>query len=205
MGKVSSYIFDIDGTLADHSHRLPLISRELPKEQRNWKRFHEDCHLDPPILATCKLARTLHYAHAPIIFLTGRMEEQRSKTVRWLVDHTDIPWWGPPMGPYQGFDYNEFSQAKWQPIGAFPWLLMRNDGDLREDIIVKGEWLDRIQEYFKYRMEDFEVVMAFEDRPRICKLWEERGLVVAKIGNWTEEQQATPAEAWGDNTCNTSS
>lgn len=198
--RVSMYIFDIDGTLADHSGRLPYIAdvRGKPKAERDaaWARFHDECHLDPPIEATCKLARTLHYAHAPLIFLTGRMEEQRTKTTRWLVEHTGISYWGGQMGPYQGFDHFKGAMVPWQPNGAFPWLLMRPDGDLREDTIVKGEWLDRIEAYISSRMPEFVVAMAFEDRPRICELWEKRGLTVAKIGNWTEAKQATPAEAW---------
>lgn len=198
--RIPVYIFDIDGTLADHSGRLPHIAnaRDLPKDQRDaaWARFHEECHLDPPIEATCKLARTLHFAHAPIIFLTGRMDEQRSKTTRWLVEHTGIPYWGGPMGPYQGFDHFEGAMTPWQPNGGFPWLLMRPNGDRREDTIVKGEWLTRVEAYIASRMPEFVVSMAFEDRPRICELWEKRGLTVAKIGNFTEDQQHPASEAW---------
>lgn len=191
--EVAVYLFDIDGTCADHSARLPLIDRALPREERNWDKFHEDIHLDPPITAVCRLAKTLHFAPAPLIFLTGRMENQREKTTRWLVDHTDIPYWGTTYGPYQGFehDYN-----MWKPKGRFPWLLMRPQGDSRDDTVVKGEWLDRIQAYFAAKMPGYAVTMAFEDRPHICALWQSRGLTVAKIGDWTEAKQAPIGEAW---------
>lgn len=194
--KVPVFLFDIDGTCADHSARLPYIDRALPPEQRDWARFHEECHLDPPIRAVCQLARALHYGHIPLIFATGRMEHQREKTAGWLSENIATGWSG-YMCPYQGFDYNEHAwDAQWQPKGGFPWLLMRAEGDFREDTIIKGEMLDRIQIYLKARMPDYEVVMAFEDRPRICDLWRARGLTVAKIGAWTEDKQAPASEAF---------
>jgi hypothetical protein len=190
--RVPVYLFDIDGTCADHSHRLPLISADR-EGGKDWATFHDLCDTDPPIEAMCNLAFRLILANAPVIFLTGRMEFQRQKTQEWLALH--VHYGIPSM--YLGFEYFEGCDPEHQPKGAFPWLLMRAEGDFREDTFVKGEWLDRIELYFTKKMPDYNVAMAFEDRPRICELWRQRGLVVAQIGDWTEAQQAPPAEAWG--------
>lgn len=186
------YIFDIDGTMADHSHRLHhIVDREVGK--KDWAAFHAGLVFDPPMV-TCHLARSLILAHVPIIFLTGRMEHSRKATQEWLAKHLD---WGIPA-MFNGFKYLERAQPQWGPSGPFPWLLMRPEGDKRDDTVVKGEWLDRIEAYFDAKMPTYKVTMAFEDRPRICELWKSRGLCVAKIGDWTEEKQAPAAEAWAN-------
>ncbi|SRR5258708_5185935 len=73
------YVFDIDGTLADITHRLPLIKRE-PKD---WDAFFDACHLDTPIVPMVMLARDLA-SRVPVIFASGRAERCREKTKDWL-------------------------------------------------------------------------------------------------------------------------
>lgn len=188
------YIFDIDGTIADHTHRLHLISKER-MEGKDWAAFHDQCHLDPPIVPMCRLARQLILSPAPVIFLTGRMEFQRRKTQEWLAKHVDYG----IAETYRGFDHfpglTGFG-SEWLPSGPFPWLAMRAEEDFREDTVMKGEWLDRIEGYFAAKMPNYKVMMAFEDRPRICELWKQRGLTVAKIGDWREANQSPASEAF---------
>lgn len=166
---IPTFIFDIDGTIADHKHRLHLIDK-TQEGGAKWMAFHDACHLDPPIEPVCMLIKALIDRWHPVIFLTGRMEFQRVKTEQWLYDHC---------------------RAHVKREGS-PWLLMRADEDFREDTIVKPELLDN----WMHWTPGYQPVMAFEDRPRICDMWRERGLIVAKIGDWTEAQQAPPDEAW---------
>jgi predicted secreted acid phosphatase len=56
-------------------------------------------------------------------------------------------------------------------------LLMREDGDHRPDTEVK-------QEIFKTVIEPFyDVVMAFDDRPRILRMWESLGIPTTDMGD----------------------
>lgn len=80
-----AYIFDIDGVLADCSHRLHFIQQE-PKD---WKRFYENLDKDEviqPNKNTLRLLRNaLHgYQTRGILFVTGRSEAYRELTMNWL-------------------------------------------------------------------------------------------------------------------------
>lgn len=77
------YIFDIDGTIADLSHRLPHIQ----KEPKDWQSFFAACHDDAPIPHIIELARDLHCAGASIIYVSGRSDECRAATEAWLKDN----------------------------------------------------------------------------------------------------------------------
>lgn len=73
------YIFDIDGTLADLSHRLHFIQQK-PKD---WHGFFAACPDDAPIPAVIAIAKAL----APdfsIKLITGRSDEIREATALWL-------------------------------------------------------------------------------------------------------------------------
>lgn len=76
------YIFDIDGTLADLSHRLHHIL-ETPK---NWDAFFDACGEDKPIEHVCGLARLLGQT-GTLILVSGRSERCRFQTVTWLQKH----------------------------------------------------------------------------------------------------------------------
>lgn len=109
------YIFDIDGTLADCSHRLPHIQ----KTPKDWRSFFADVHLDAPIKHILDLATDLARSGAEIIYVSGRSDECREATVKWLEKH------GAP-----------------DPDGQ---LYMRKQGDHRDDDIVKAEILAKLR------------------------------------------------------------
>lgn len=75
------YIFDIDGTLADCSHRLHFIQQK-PK---NWRSFFADVANDKPLQHVVDLALVLK-EHAPIVFVSGRSDECRTATRTWLFN-----------------------------------------------------------------------------------------------------------------------
>jgi len=105
------YIFDIDGTLADLSHRLHYIQTK-PKD---WDSFFKACLFDEPIEDVIRVCRHLQKSGAEIVLLTGRPDNTRIDTVRWMNAHNII--------------YSD--------------LLMRTTGDRRSDTIVKSELMDR--------------------------------------------------------------
>lgn len=82
------YLFDIDGTLADLTHRLHFIQQE-PK---NWDAFFAACSDDSPITHVIGLCRLLSKG-AKILLVSGRSDVSRDKTAQWLKDH-EIPYDG---------------------------------------------------------------------------------------------------------------
>ena len=76
------YIFDLDGTIADCTHRLHFIS----DGRKAWKSFYKACGDDAPIEASCDLARSL-YANNEVWILTGRGMEAEVATASWLAKH----------------------------------------------------------------------------------------------------------------------
>ena len=72
--------FDIDGTLADVSHRVHYW-REKP---RNWNKFKSEMINDPPIEPVCKVARVMGNSGIDVIVCSGRSEDTRDMTHSWL-------------------------------------------------------------------------------------------------------------------------
>ncbi len=77
------YLFDIDGTLADLSHRLPHIQ----KEPKDWDAFFAECANDAPISHVCDLACDLIRAGQAVVFVSGRSDQVRAETLEWLYNH----------------------------------------------------------------------------------------------------------------------
>lgn len=81
-------IFDIDGVLSDCSHRLKYI-----QGNKDWDKFHENVGYDKPIVAGCYLAFTLLNSKMykeKVVFLTGRPEKCREKTLDWLKEYLGL-------------------------------------------------------------------------------------------------------------------
>lgn len=81
---MKAYLFDIDGTLADCSHRLHHI-QSTPKD---WDSFFAGCAGDAPILHIIELARTLGTVPGrSIVYVSGRSDQCRQETRDWLHRH----------------------------------------------------------------------------------------------------------------------
>jgi phosphatidate phosphatase APP1 len=147
------YLIDIDGTLADTSHRQWVL--DDPRPHKNWELFfclavddkpfpHMQGLLDALEARDCETGEPQNI----IIYVSGRPERYRQLTKAWLLRH--------------GF-----------PEGDL--LYMRNDGDHRPDHIVKRELLDLL------RADGFTPVMAFDDRNSVVKMWREAGVPCAQV------------------------
>ncbi len=147
-----SIIVDIDGTIADCEARLHHIVGDGDKEQThktNWAAFYENVHLDTPIQPTCDLVNSLAEAGWCIILITGRSDESREKTEKWLEDN-DIIW---------------------------NMLLMRATGDHTNDWELKKAWLHdlRVGRISLNGVEAPEIVI--EDRARVITMWRNEGMI----------------------------
>lgn len=141
------YLFDIDGTLADLSHRLHFIQGN----PQQWDAFFLACNDDAPIYQVISTAKYLATSGALIFLVSGRSDISRKATTAWL-DRYEIPW---------------------------AWLLMRKEGDHRQDNVVKSELLDAILAHYPKE----QIIAAFEDRDQVVKMYRERGLRVFQVAD----------------------
>lgn len=109
--------FDIDGTLADIEHRRAYV-RTKPK---NWKAFEAGIPNDTLNEFVATVLCDLYMQGHTIILASGRGEQSREDTVKWLDKHD---------------------------LNCYEKLYMRAKGDYRSDVIVKREILDQIIEDF---------------------------------------------------------
>ncbi|MFD3515600.1 hypothetical protein [Streptomyces sp. NPDC058657] len=73
-------VFDLDGTLADSSHR----QRFLERRPRDWNAFFAAAPQDPPLAEGVALALS-SAEECEVVYLTGRPERCRRDTVDWLA------------------------------------------------------------------------------------------------------------------------
>jgi len=73
-------IFDIDGTIADLTHRLHYIA----KKPKRWDLFFKECINDKPITDILALYDMFNARGIPMILVSGRSDEVRAETEEWL-------------------------------------------------------------------------------------------------------------------------
>ena len=111
-------VFDIDGVVADNTHRLHHI-KQKPK---NWKRFNELLPDDTLIKPTKTIYDALSASpYNTIVFVTGRSEDERKDTETWLGTN--------------GFYKHD-------------WLFMRRAKDYRPAPEVKREVLRKLENLY---------------------------------------------------------
>lgn len=123
MNKV--FVFDIDGTIANMEHRRQFVATK-PK---NWAAFnagmdrdtvHEDIKFLYDTFRYLGVVNPVYEDQIVTIFCSGRGEENRAVTTKWLEDN--------------GLFHDK--------------LYMRRAGDYRQDSIVKVELLQEIRKDF---------------------------------------------------------
>lgn len=129
---------DIDGTIADGTHR----EHHLVREKKNWKSYYSLLHLDDPIFDIIHRVNRLSEDHT-ILVVSGRPDTYGKETLKWLRENACL---------------------------TFDHLFMRAGNDKREDSIIKKEILDKLPKE--------QIVQVFDDRPRVCRMWESEGLNV---------------------------
>jgi phosphoglycolate phosphatase-like HAD superfamily hydrolase len=78
-------VFDVDGVLADVSHRRHFITG-----RRNWKAFFAAAADDVPLATGIELARAARDRGLELVYLSGRPEHLRAVTLDWCREH-DVP------------------------------------------------------------------------------------------------------------------
>lgn len=158
-----TYIFDIDGTLADCSHRLHYILppdaselqsiEDLDKFQPDWESFYKDCVNDKPIQPVLVLLLNLLQSGAKIIFVTGRPCKYMNETIQWLKKYTESDVRG---------------------------LYMRQNGDHRPDFVIKKEIYEK---HIKPHLGMNAIAGVFEDRKQCVDMWRSLGLTCYQVAD----------------------
>ena len=165
-------VFDIDGTLADATHRLHFIKdpahwkspRLGAMGKPDWESFlHTDqVSQDSSIEPIWNVLHALKAMQHRIIFITGRPAFQRDMTNAWLKGK---------IGPEP-----ELREA----VGA--WfedlvLYMRRPEDRRPSSVVK---LELLQEAIA---DGYNPTLVFEDRNDDTKMWRDAGLLCCQVAD----------------------
>lgn len=151
---MNSYIIDIDGTLSDHSHRLPFI---MGGGKRDFDSYYEAMLDDPPLGQTCKLVEALadyirikkaYKVEAPysLFVLTGRPEKYRRPTEMWLATYV------PRL-------YEQMTSLYMRPNTCF----LPNQ---------------KLKQYMlqQLRKEGYDPTIAIDDMDKTAAMWREEGL-----------------------------
>ena len=147
-------VFDLDGTLADTSHRVHYLE-QTPKD---WKAFYATAVDDPRIDATCRvflaLRMSLREEHGDHMAIwTARPDRYRSETVSWL---------------------QRAGLLISSPFAIPVDIRMRESDDFREDTVVKGEWL---------KESPWRPDLVFEDRARMVEFWRSQGITCYQVAS----------------------
>ena len=169
-------ICDIDGTVADATHRMHFVKINpsicdcsvnlgtfkmehikdgcpIKEFKKDWKGFFEAMSNDTPRKDIIQTIRAEVVDGYDICFVSGRPDTYKKITIEWLDRHIGIE------------DY---------------YLLMRKGTDKRPDDIVKFEIL---KTYFP-KLEQIKHV--FDDRPSVIRMWRAFGLDVIDVGHGIE-------------------
>ena len=82
---IETIVCDIDGTISDRRHRLKHL-----EGKKDWKAFFEEMHKDPPIKEVIKQIEKYAQQRKNIVFVTGRPEEYRKTTEKWINEHLNL-------------------------------------------------------------------------------------------------------------------
>jgi predicted kinase len=165
-------VVDVDGTLADCEHRRHYVRPKHKSDcfyngctpaqpvkvcskcgvsfKKNWPAFFKECVNDLPIQPVLDLVHLLSKKYY-ILIVSGRPMDLCGKaTEDWLLKY-NVP---------------------------YLHLFMRDNGDSRDDTIVKKEIAELLpQERIAY---------VIDDRPKVLRMWQEFGLTTLAVGNLKE-------------------
>lgn len=155
---IENIIVDIDGTIASLEHRLKYITGET----KDYDAFYDHCLDDGRIDKICEIVSMFRDAGKRLVFITGRPERVREKTLQWLelnllVKRDDI------------------------------LLLMRKDHDFRKDSIIKFENLQLINslQYGAHNMILPSNTIVLEDRDSVVEMWRKNGYTTLQVAKGT--------------------
>jgi predicted kinase len=149
---------DVDGTLADLTHRLRFIKKP-EGEAKDWDGFFAWVSADAPIWDNIHFVRELAKTHT-IWIVSGRPDFRVEGDVVQRIGDETVAWL--------------------QLFGVpFEHIFMRRASDRRDDDIVKKEILT--SQILKNVAKE-QIKLVVDDRPRVIRMWQGQGLEVKDVG-----------------------
>ena len=149
-------ICDLDGTLADLTHRL----HHIKGGKKDWDAFHAQCVNDKPHEDVIEIVDTFRvgscgcgYPPKDLYILSGRNEVVRDETEWWLEDNTPF-------------------------VDAV--LAMRKANDRRPDTEVKRDMVRELG------LTPDNTLCVFDDRQCVVDMWREMGFRCLQVQAWSE-------------------
>ena len=140
----NTVIIDLDGTLCNSAHR------EHHSRNGDWDAFHAGLWEDEAHEDVLMVVRALEFMNVDVVACTGRPEQHRVMTERWLIE-------------------------KCVPIEQ---VLMRPEFDFRQDATVKMEqvelWHEDTRRDYAGTVQE-RVAFILEDRDRMVEAWRSAG------------------------------
>ena len=149
-------VFDLDGTLTHTEHRHHILEEKHASESAKWDAYFDACDKDTPNSEVMALLDSLlselslgsYRQRHRIEIWTGRSERTREKTEKWLDTYLQ--------------NCRHCAGLK---------ICMRAEGDLRDDRVIKGEWIKF------YGKPD----LVFDDRNKMVQWWREQGITCLQV------------------------
>jgi len=200
-------IFGLDGTLANCEHRRHFVDRDKAAEKGicyeeveytfggvqngpwvlsnnpdrlwkpDWTSFYEACDKDEPIEPVIEILDGIYQNNVnfwnQVQIWSGRCESVREKTLKWLEEN-----------------------VLWDNLGSQITLKMRPIGDSTPDDQLKEKWLDELIKNDPNTYDvcgsdlihrPFPIEMVFDDRPKVVRMWRNRGIFVFNCAQNDEE------------------
>lgn len=156
--KKDTVVVDLDGTLADITHRLHYVQNSPP----DWKAFFRECTKDTPNDWCVKLIQSLLLSGTNVIVVSARSKEVEAESIAWVRNAV-------------------LGKAGTEPlyVGTLDIQLVREAGDSTPDQILKKKWLDN---FGKDR-----ILMAVDDRQRVVQMWRDNGVTCLQCNVWEEK------------------
>lgn len=148
------FLFDLDGTACDPSHRLHFL--ENKEDPERWDKFYPACIDDAPHPEVLELIYQLACPReggglgCEIWFVSGRRGSTRNLTEEWFEKHMSL---------------------RWAVIKDNVQFFMRRDRDLRPDTVIKEGILNSFKPEDRAR-----ILGVFEDRDSVVEMWRRNGL-----------------------------
>ena len=165
-------IIDIDGTIADCTHRLYLIGKspeqylyekENYSKHPDWDRFYELTQYDAPMEKNIRIIKKFLRRHsAKPVFVTGRNEITESDTRKFIERHTE--------------EYG---------------LYMREKEDRRKAFEIK-------RDHLKVLLKRYSVVAAFDDDKHCLEMYQEELKHLKPYGTEVFEALVHPTLGFSD-------
>lgn len=147
--KSPAIVVDLDGTLCDVSHRQHHVGGQWGAKE--FKEFYEKMDDDSPYEWCRKMVQLYLKDGYKVIFVTGRPDEYRQRTVKWLYDRCGLL----PNSHYE--------------------LHMRPTGNFECDTINKKKIYDEMI------VQRHAVSFVLEDRNKVVSMWRQLGLPCLQV------------------------